>query len=201
MHKIVLLFIAHLLLFESAEAQFDKSSDWTWMNGDSTINNRSYYGIKGVASPLNKPGSRYYCSTWTDTAGNFWLFGGATSPPHPVSGVFNDLWKYDLVNQEWTWVSGDTTGFDQGTYGVRGVSAASNMPGGRISAATWVDSNGDLFLFGGNGWGAWSGGGNQTGNLNDVWKYNISTNQWTWINGDSVINKPSVFGQKVFPAF
>jgi N-acetylneuraminic acid mutarotase len=193
MKRVALIFFIYLFPSAWVKAQFDKSSDWTWMHGDSTVNNRSYYGIKGISSPLNKPGSRYYFSTWTDTSGNFWLFGGQASPPNPVLGVFNDLWRYDLVSHEWTWVSGDTSGFNKGTYGVRGTSAASNLPGGRISAATWVDSNGDLFLFGGNGWGS---SASSTGDLNDVWKYNISTNQWTWINGDTVINKPSVFGQK-----
>lgn len=197
MKKIVLLFSVYLLSIGWAKAQFDKSSVWAWMNGDSTVNNKSYYGIKGVASPLNKPGSRYYCSTWTDTSGNFWLFGGQALSPNPILGNFNDLWKYDFASGEWTWVNGDTTtSGSHGIYGIKGISAASNKPGGRMSAATWVDSNGDLILFGGDGWGVYYSGGTATGYLDDVWKYNISKNEWTWINGDPDINVEGVYGQK-----
>jgi hypothetical protein len=182
-----------LLSTVCAKAQFDKSSDWTWMSGDSTVNNSSFYGIRGIPSPLNKPGSRYYSSTWVDTSGNLWLFGGYSNYPNSVIGFLNDLWKYDVASGEWTWVNGDTTASNRGIYGTKGISDVRNSPGGRYSPATWVDSNGDLFLFGGNGMDARSG---TNGDLNDVWKYNISTNQWTWINGDTTINIGSIFGQK-----
>ena len=38
-----------------------------------------------------------------------------------------------------------------GVYGTLGIAAAGNIPGARDSAATWTDSNGNFWLFGGEG--------------------------------------------------
>lgn len=35
---------------------------------------------------------------------------------------------------------------------------------------------------------------NDLGGYNDLWSYNSLTNQWTWVNGDSSINPPVVYG-------
>jgi hypothetical protein len=36
-----------------------------------------------------------------------------------------------------------------GVYGTQGTAAASNVPGARYSASSWIDSSGNLWLFGG----------------------------------------------------
>jgi hypothetical protein len=51
------------------------------------------------------------------------------------------------------------------------VPASNNVPGGRDSSVTWTDSNGDVWLFGGEGYDA---SGN-FGWLNDLWKYGPTT--------------------------
>src|SRR4030042_1652744 len=76
----------------------------------------------------------------------------------------------------WTWVSGSNEVFQAGTYGTQGVTAPSNVPGARRSAASWIDSGGKLWLFGGNGY--YSDG--NYGELNDLWKYDPTSNEWTW---------------------
>ncbi len=35
---------------------------------------------------------------------------------------------------------------------------------------------------------------NEYGMLNDLWKYDLVINQWTWMGGDSIISQSSVFG-------
>jgi hypothetical protein len=77
-------------------------------------------------------------------------------------------------------MKGSNTGNDPGSYGTMGIPSPSNNPGARAyGAATWVDSNGDLWMFGGNGVSpTWSG------MLADVWKYTIATNEWTWMQGN-----------------
>lgn len=57
--------------------------------------------------------------------------------------------------------------------------AAGNIPGGRISSASWTDQGGNVWFFG--GWG-YDGNGN-AGELNDLWEFNPSTNQWAWTGG------------------
>jgi N-acetylneuraminic acid mutarotase len=166
------------------------TNQWTWISGDNTIDIQGAYGTKGNASLTNKPGSRSRSVAWVDATGNFWLIGGygyGTS----VLGSLNDLWKYDPLIKEWTWVNGDSTTNVFGIYGTKGSPAAANNPGSRLNSVSWVDDSGYFWLFGGTG-KANSG----TGLLNDLWKYDPSINQWTWIKGDSVINKIAVFGTK-----
>jgi len=55
-----------------------------------------------VPAPNNTPGSRSYGTiTWTDSQGALWLYGGING-----EGVGEDLWKYDIGTNEWTWMSG-----------------------------------------------------------------------------------------------
>ena len=46
------------------------------MSGSNTINQVGIYGTKGVPDAANVPGARYDSISWTDSDGNFWLFGG-----------------------------------------------------------------------------------------------------------------------------
>jgi N-acetylneuraminic acid mutarotase len=64
-----------------------------------------------------------------------------------------------------------------------GTPAAGNTPGGRLNAETWVDSSGNFWLYGGGGFDA---AGN-TGALSDLWRFNPSTNQWTWMGGSTIV--------------
>jgi N-acetylneuraminic acid mutarotase len=68
-------------------------------------------------------------------------------------------------------------------YGTLGSFAAGNYPGGRADASTWTDSSGNLWLFGGNGFGFPNSG--VFAILNDLWEFNPSTNQWAWMGGSN----------------
>jgi hypothetical protein len=70
-----------------------------------------------------------------------------------------------------------------GVYGTLGTSAMGNIPGSRTGAATWVDSGGNFWLFGGNGYDS----NFVFGDLNDLWKFDPSTNEWAWISGTNSI--------------
>jgi hypothetical protein len=167
------------------------TNNWTWINGDNTTNNLGVYGTKGVASPANKPGARSLATTWTDTSGNLWLFGGSGYSASTY-GFLNELWKYNIALGQWTWVSGDNTPNSFGIYGTKGVAAAGNMPGGRSRTCRpdgKADANDNLWLLGGNGNAAAT-----SGDLNDLWKYNIASNKWTWVSGDNIANATGVYG-------
>lgn len=172
--------------------KFD-GKNWTWVSGANVPSQAGIYGTLGTASSSNVPGARDRATSWTDGNGNLWLFGGGGRDSTGSGGALNDLWKFDGAN--WTWVSGASTANQTGTYGTQGVAAPSNVPGARTSAVSWIDSSGNLWLFGAI-FGYDSSG--TLGSLNDLWKFD-GTN-WTWISGASVINQPGVYGTLGMPS-
>jgi hypothetical protein len=142
--------------------------------------------------PSNVPGARIEASGWTDSAGNLWLFGGSPGPKGQFN-LLNDLWRFS--SGEWTWMGGSSTTDQSGTYGFEGVSAVTNAPGARAGALTWIDSSGNLWLFGGDGYASTAG---VYYFLNDLWKYDAG--QWTWVSGAKVVNQTGSYGTQGVPA-
>jgi N-acetylneuraminic acid mutarotase len=136
--------------------KFD-GTNWTWVNGSNTSDQVGIYGTKGVAAASNIPGARSNSVSWIDSSNNLWLFGGYGYDSAGTYVTMNDLWKFDGTN--WTWMSGSNTIDQVGIYGTKGVAAASNIPGARSGSVSWIDSSGNLWLFGGAGY------------MNDLWRY------------------------------
>jgi hypothetical protein len=175
---------------------------WTWMAGSNQINQMGVYGTLGTPASGNTPGYRTGAASWTDAAGNLWLFGGlGAGVSETCEGCeMSDLWKYSNgewtwmsgsdqvcqepgVNGEWTWMGGpDVPGYT-GVYGTRGVAAPGDLPPPRDGATTWIDAKGNFWLF----------GGALVYPYNDLWKY--SNGEWTWMSGsDQVCQEPGVYG-------
>ncbi len=161
-------------------------NEWAWIGGTNIVNQMGAYGTQGTASLTNVPGARTYASTWTDAAGNFWLFGGYGESSSGPQGDLNDLWKY--IKGQWTWISGSNTVEQAGNYGTRGIAASSNVPGARYMAASWTDNSGTFWLFGGLGLDS----AGTRGQLNDLWKY--SNGQWTWMSGSNTTASQNLVG-------
>jgi N-acetylneuraminic acid mutarotase len=166
--------------------KFD-GTNWTWMFGDNT-NPSPVYGIKGVTTAANWPGTRSSGISWNDSIGNLWYFGGQGYDSAGNFGELNDLWKFDGTN--WTWISGENTCGQSGVYGVIRVPDGTNQPGSRSGSMSWIDSNNNLWLFGGVGYDA----NRNYGHLSDLWKFD-GTN-WTWVSGDNTRNQTAVYGTK-----
>jgi len=161
---------------------------WTYVGGSNQVNQRGVYtGGSAV------PGARVNAVTWKDASGNFWLFGGYGFDANGNEGFLNDLWKYSPSGGTWTFLSGATTNAinQLGVYGAQGTAAATNMPGARQEAVGWADASGNLWLFGGEGEDST---GTANGILNDLWVYNITSGQWTWVMGSSTANQTGVYG-------
>ena len=60
--------------------------------------------------------------------------------------------KAQTLNSSWTWISGSNSINQNGIYGTQGIASSSNIPGGRYNSISWIDSNNNLWLFGGNGY-------------------------------------------------
>ena len=168
---------------------YSQIGSWEWVSGSNTINQSASFGTQGVAASSNIPGGRIVGNSWTDLDGNFWIFGGKGLMGNGNNGYLNDLWKYDKSTGLWTWMSGDNTANQYGSYGTQGIAAASNLPGARQVCISWADTNGNLWLYGGEGNAENNGGGY----LNDVWKYNTLTGLWTWVSGFNTANQNGYF--------
>lgn len=176
-------------------------SQWTWVHGDSIAGRPGIYGRKGIADTANKPGARHGAASWSDGAGNVWMFGGSMSinKPNEPAAYLNDLWKYSAAGNVWTWIGGDSATNSKGVYGTKGKSTSFTIPPARLEAVTWVDTAGRFWLFGGLQKES-TELYNATGPLfNDLWMYDPVTNQWTWKGGDSAVNQPGQYGRQGVP--
>lgn len=110
------------------------------------------YGPKGVPSTEYYPSSRYFTqSSYNKEQNILWVFGGVEDYEDGDEIMFNDLWKYNLSSNEWTWVSGSSIPDQKSVYYEKGKPHADNVPGARYGGCFWEDSNGALWLFGGLG--------------------------------------------------
>jgi hypothetical protein len=172
------------------------TNEWTWVAGSKTANQTGDYGAQPFVGPPTTtgaagtvglataatgtfPGSRWGASAWVDQGGNFWLFGGwgLNSTATNGNGALNDMWVYSpnaTATQPgtWTWIKGSNTGSQNGSYGALTRPYETYYiwtPGGRSNATSFIDSLGELWLFGGEGYDSTSTTGN--GYLNDMWRY------------------------------
>src|SRR5258706_14132145 len=103
-----------LLNFYFSNAQ--PPGQWMWIGGSNTASASGNYGVQGVASATNTPPALYETCEWTDLTGNFWFFGGYDS----FGDTYSDVWKYNPVTSQWTWMKGPGTANFNGVYGVQG---------------------------------------------------------------------------------
>jgi len=143
------------------------------------------YGKLGKAAAANAPGARYGAAGAIDGNGNLWLSGGVGSDSGADIYSLQDLWKFSPSTREWTWMAGESKVVEPisnayafgcknsddcgvpGSYGLPGIPASSNTPGGRHSHALWIDDSDDVWTFGGFAIGEDA----EPGWMNDFWEY------------------------------
>ncbi len=162
---------------------------WTWMRTSNVV-----WGVQGVPSVNNFPGGHGFTAlTWVDKNNDLWLYAGAPG------GWDDNLWRYNITTQEWTWMKGvGQCTCTPRVYGVKGVSASSNDPGPRAEVScSWVDPTGNqLWFFGGQACTGTCNSGSTNMGLSDVWRYDIGTNNWTWMSGPTTSGAAGVYGVK-----
>lgn len=168
------------------------SPNWTWMSGSTMCNRDPDYGIPGVPSPSNTPGSRDGAAMWAGEKETLWLFGGMQKD----EWYKNDMWLFDITAGIWLCVEGSSLPNQTGEYGTMFVEGAKTTPSARTDAAYWTDKSGRLWLFGGYGYDA----AGVLGNLNDLWVFNPGNQNWTWMGGSKYRNFPGVYGDQGKPS-
>jgi N-acetylneuraminic acid mutarotase len=170
------------------------TAEWTWVSGtQNTQGAVGVYGAKGVASTSNTPGARTSMCTWIDSSDNIWVFGGFSMGTSHSAMPINDLWKFNPTTSEWTWIGGSNTTLSTGTFGVKGTPSALNIPSARYMSSCWKDTSGNFWVFGGSGYDS-TGGSFRS--LSDVWKFNPTSGEWTWVAGSSTGNQLGVYGSR-----
>jgi Galactose oxidase, central domain len=158
------------------------------------VSNRGFNEIfveKNTESLTAHPGERSRMASAMDTKGNFWTFGGETKDLGYHTG-WNDLWKYNTVTNNWTWIGGSSTHTSSGSY----QTALPDWPRARYRARGWFDEDGNYWIFG----GLFYDGINPPFPLNDMWKYNVTTAKWTCETGDCNMMHPPNTPGGVYPS-
>ncbi len=150
------------------------TDEWTYFGGDGANAPNGVFNIMTVQSPTTWPGGKLHGSpSWVDLNNDLWIYG-------TESAWTNDLWKYNILSGEWTWMHGSGGIVTAPTYGTQGTPSLANTPGGFIEENTdpWVDALGNLWFF--------------TFEDGIMWKFDTALNQWVWINGTP--NGAAVYG-------
>jgi hypothetical protein len=138
------------------------------------------------------------------------MFGGQGFAANGLDPeLLNDVWEFvpgATFNADgsfpgnWIWQGGFSSFNQSGIYGTTqgtattgcatGTTTGCVLPGGRWAAASFNDASGNVWLFGGQGVDSTG----TIGLLNDLWRYNIASKQWTWVSGSNTANQKGVYG-------
>ncbi|MFN9320800.1 MAG: kelch repeat-containing protein, partial [Chitinophagales bacterium] len=142
-------------------------------------NNYSFKGPQGQALAANFPD--VIESTYWVKGSDVYVYGGYNRDRDSVS---QEMWKYSMATNLWTWLRGEKMIESKSVYGTKGIATSDNQPHTREnSTKNWVIGS-KLYLFGGNV---------KFSMPNDLWEYDITTNQWTWLHGDSLPSEKGVY--------
>ena len=169
--------------------------EWTWMGGPNTTSAVNLtaalgtYGTKGTGSVNNIPGARRDAVGWV-TTNKLWLFGGHGFPGSgTVEGDLNDLWYYEVSTGKWTWVNGSNNLDSPGGYSA----GSTSTPGARSASSGWTTADGKLWLCGGL-IGSTANLVTYGPQMNDIWTYDPSANQWSYQSGSQTGGTIGLYG-------
>ncbi len=164
--------------------RFDPATEeWTWVTGElptaaGTLGTRTG-SYPAQAGQEGTPRGRGWGVSTVDNSGNLWMYGGTTNGTG--SGFMGDVWKFDVTAGKWFLMWGSATPDLQPDYnGQQTPGTPGGSPGGRHAAAFWSDAQGNVWVYGGHG---------SSHFFSDMWKFDITTLQWTWMSGS---NRPSL---------
>ena len=138
-----------------------------------------------------------YYAPETGQSGSFtFSYRGSDSYENSVSDATVTIY---VVNNLYRWsnhpagpANTDSVSHPSSSTGL-GLNSTANLAGTREGSAYWKDQSGLFWLFGGKGVG--QDGSN--GYLNDMWKFDSSTSEWTYVRGASTTGASSILSASV----
>jgi hypothetical protein len=165
------------------------SVEWFYLGGSiaagfNNSGNFGVYGVQNVSDGNNWPGAREYHTLQVTSDGTeLYLFGGnGYASQNQVISELGDLFRYDVLSGNWTWLSGYSTAGTGSEIGVFPVMPGllGGMPGARYGQIATLDSIGQLYVSQGYGYGSLA---NVTGDLSDLWRFTPGSGLWTFLKG------------------
>lgn len=127
---------------------------------------------------------------WVGPDGHSYLFGGYRTETAISSIISDHLWRSGDSLSEWVQLSGfGTTKKDVNQKGVR------LTPTGRTSSSHQADKDGTVYLFGGMG----KTEDSYVDSINELWKYDSNSGQWTLLSGSKSGGGLGVYHEKGVP--
>ena len=156
---------------------FSQAGEWAWMKGNPQwwSDDQGDYGFKGVAAATNNPPCRYACGYWTYTTGYFWVYGGVFVDGTGPEFTLNDMWEFDPLTNNWTWINGSSHRFEdvQVIAAPKGVYDSANAPGSLgFGIFTWVTTDNHFWIY---------GGSDSAASRCNLWQFNPAANMWAWM--------------------
>lgn len=102
------------------------------------------------------------------------MMGGWNQDGGPILTP-NYTWKYDVSENHWVWLGGSVNTVYPDAPGEAGEVGERNM------SSTGFDSDGNLWLYGGD---ASDSAPNSYKSRTDLWMFDIETERWLWIDGE-----------------
>jgi gliding motility-associated-like protein len=191
----------NLWMFSGARFSATSSSDdmwkydvatnmWIWMSGQQTGSIAPNHGTIGVAAATNTPGTRLAYAHWKDASGNFWMYGGRSSPLTTIN-IMSDMWMYNPVTNLWTWMAGSTAVNANATFTQKCTPGSGNPAGLWDNYCCWTDDCGRFWVHGGQ---------NNTGTSDMTWAFDPVSLQFSWVTGSTGVNLIGNFGTQNTPA-
>jgi N-acetylneuraminic acid mutarotase len=94
-----------------------------------------------------------------------------------------------VLHAAWTWDNGSNAISSVGSYGTLGTPAASNAPPSREAASSATAPGEKLWVFGGYSYV----GASSNSYFNDLWRYDVTSGDWTWMAGSSTTGAVGIY--------
>ena len=174
-------------------------SEWTWAAGTDLVAVGGIFPGNSNGNPLY-PGTRFGTQSWQDSSGNFWVFGGlgydinGPTASQTLGGggesVLSDLWEWN--GSTWSFQGGDAQEGQCFDYPTSVGTAGS--PSSRSNGVSWIDSSGNLWMFGGYVSFNVPAFCPTAAAFNDLWEF--TGGQWIWQGGASTPSQAGSYGTK-----
>lgn len=158
---------------------------------------------EGIIRPsVVYPAGRSGAASWVGHNQQLYMFSGNVKnknkiDSHHNAGFSTDLWNFDCKKNTWTVVMGNPNKCIEGYYGKKGYANEKNIPGCRRGTVSWTDSEGHLWMFGGEG----ASSDPRTISkempdviLNDLWYFDLDYKMWSWMGGSNKASDPGSYG-------